>query len=323
MRKNLGVIILITFLISGCAPHFHLDFMGKERLEEVVLIKSPAKEKVLILDVSGIISSTVNPGLFARESDILSKVYYRLEKAAEDKRVKAVILRLDTPGGEATASDILYNEVLKFKQENKIPVVGLMMGVAASGGYYIASACDYVIAHPSTVTGSIGVISIFPNLEELFSKIGIKMNVIKSGEMKDSGSAFRDMTEEEKKIFQTVIDEFYQRFLEVVHQRRKGILSLEEIKKIADGRIYTAGQALKLKLIDEVGYFDSALKKTLSLASLKEANVIAYTYYPSRKTNIYATNLENPSLLERTKIENLLPYLKSGFYYLWLPQISR
>ncbi|MDH5706179.1 MAG: signal peptide peptidase SppA, partial [Candidatus Aminicenantes bacterium] len=294
MKKNLGLIILLTFLISGCAPHFHLDFMGKERLEEVVLIKSPAKEKVLILDVSGIISSTVNPGLFARESDILSKVYYRLEKAAEDKKVKAVILRLDTPGGEATASDILYNEILKFKQKNKTPVVGLMMGVAASGGYYIASACDYVVAHPSTVTGSIGVISIFPNLEELFLKIGIKMNIIKSGEMKDSGSAFRDMTEDEKKIFQAVIDEFYQRFLEVVHQRRKGSLSLEEIKKLADGRIYTAGQALELKLIDEVGYFDSALQKSLSLASLKEANVIAYTYYPARKTNIYATNLENP-----------------------------
>jgi len=323
MKKEFILIVSLIILISGCAPHFHLDFMGKERLEEVILIKSPAKEKVLILDISGIISSTVNPGLFARESDILSKVYYRLEKAAEDKRVKAVILRLDTPGGEATASDILYNEILKFKQKNKIPVVGLMMGVAASGGYYIASACDYVIAHPSTVTGSIGVISIFPNLEELFSKIGIKMNVIKSGEMKDSGSAFRDMTEDEKKIFQAVIDEFYQRFLEVVHHRRKDSLSLEEIKKLADGRIYTAGQALELKLIDEVGYFDSALKKTFSLASLKDANVIAYTYYPSRKTNIYATNLENPSFLERTKIEDLLPYLKSGFYYLWLPQFSR
>jgi protease-4 len=323
MKKEFILIVSLIILISGCAPHFHLDFMGKERLEEVVLIKSPAKEKVLILDVSGIISSTANPGLFARESDILSKVYYRLEKAAEDKRVKAVILRLDTPGGEATASDILYNEILKFKQKNKIPVVGLMMGVAASGGYYIASACDYVIAHPSTVTGSIGVISIFPNLEELFSKIGIKMNVIKSGEMKDSGSAFRDMTEEEKKIFQAVIDEFYQRFLEVVHQRRKDNLSLEEIRKLADGRIYTAGQALELKLIDEVGYFDSALQKSLSLASLKDANVIAYTYYPTRKTNIYATNLENPSLFESTKIEDLLPYLKSGFYYLWLPQVSR
>jgi protease-4 len=323
MKKEFILIVSLIILISGCAPHFHLDFMGKERLEEVILIKSPAKEKVLILDISGIISSTVNPGLFARESDILSKVYYRLEKAAEDKRVKAVILRLDTPGGEATASDILYNEILKFKQKNKIPVVGLMMGVAASGGYYIASACDYVIAHPSTVTGSIGVISIFPNLEELFSKIGIKMNVIKSGEMKDSGSAFRDMTEDEKKIFQAVIDEFYQRFLEVVHLRRKDSLSLEEIKKLADGRIYTAGQALELKMIDEVGYFDSALKKTFSLASLKDANVIAYTYYPSRKTNIYATNLENPSFLERTKIEDLLPYLKSGFYYLWLPQVSR
>lgn len=323
MKKNLGLIILLALYLFGCAPHFHLDFMGKEKLQEVVLIRSPAKEKILMLDVSGIISTTLNPGLFARESDILSKIYYRLEKASEDKRIKAVILRLDTPGGEATASDILYNEILKFKQKTKIPVVGLMMGVAASGGYYIASACDTIIAHPSTVTGSIGVISIFPNMEELFSKIGIKMNVIKSGEMKDSGSAFRELTEEEKKIFQDVIDEFYQRFLEVVYQKRKDSLSFEELRKLADGRIYTAGQALKLKLIDEIGYFDTALEKTLSLASLKEASVVAYTYYPTRKTNIYATNLEKPSVLERTRIEDLLPSLKSGFYYLWLPQISR
>jgi protease-4 len=323
MKKNLVLIITISLLLSACAPHIHLDFLGEAEVHEALLIKSPAKEKILILDVAGLISTTLNPGLFEREGDILSRVYYRLEKASEDKRIKALILRLDTPGGEVTASDIIYNEILRFKEKTGIPVVGLMMGVAASGGYYVASACDHIIAHPSTITGSIGVISIFPNLQELFTKIGIKVNVIKSGEMKDSGSAFRDLTEEEEKIFQGVIDELHNRFLDVVYQKRKNSLSFEKLEKIADGRIYTASQAHKLKLIDEIGYFDSALKKALSLANLKEAKVIAYTYYPQRKTNIYATKLEKPSLFEGKNFEDMLRSLKSGFYYLWLPQISR
>lgn len=323
MKKNLVSIISISLLLSGCAPHIHLDFLGEEEVQEVVLIKSPAKEKIIILDVTGLISTTLNPGLFEREGDILSRVYYRLEKASEDKNVKALILRLDTPGGEVTASDILYNEILRFKEKTSIPVVGLMMGLATSGGYYVASACDHVIAHPSTITGSIGVISIFPNLQELFTKIGIKVNVIKSGKMKDSGSAFRDLTEEEKKVFQSVIDEMYNKFLDVVYQKRKDSLSFEKLKKIADGRIYTASQAHTLKLIDEIGYFDSALRKALSLAMIKDAKVIAYTYYPKRKTNIYATKLEKPSLFEGNNFEDMLRSLKSGFYYLWLPQVSR
>jgi len=323
MKKNLVLTISISLLLTGCAPHIHLDFLGKEKVQEVVLVKSRAKEKILILDVSGLIITSLNPGLFEREGDILSRVYYRLEKAFEDKRVKAVILRLDTPGGEVTASDILYNEILKFKEKTDIPVVGLMMGLATSGGYYVASACDYIIAHPSTITGSIGVISIFPNLQELFAKIGIKVKVIKSGKMKDSGSIFRDLTEEEKKIFQGVIDELYQKFLDVVYQKRKDSLSLRELKKIADGRVYTSRQAYDLKLIDEIGYFDSALKKALSLTSLKEAKVIAYTYYPKKRTNIYASKLEKPSLFERKSFEDMLRSLKSGFYYLCLPQISR
>jgi len=323
MKKNLVLVITISLLLSGCAPHIHLDFLGEAEVQEVLLIKSPAKEKILILDVAGLISTTLDPGLFEREGDILSRVYYRLEKASEDKGIKALILRLDTPGGEVTASDILYNEILRFKEKTRIPVVGLMMGLATSGGYYVASACDHVIAHPSTITGSIGVISIFPNLQELFTKIGIKVNVIKSGKMKDSGSAFRDLTEEEEKIFQAVIDELYGKFLDVVYQKRKDSLSFEKLEKIADGRIYTASQAHELKLIDEIGYFDSALKKALSLAELKEAKVIAYTYYPKRKTNIYATKLETPSLFEGKSFEDMLRSLKSGFYYLWLPQVSR
>lgn len=322
MKKMVWILLLI-FFVSGCAPHFHLDFLGKERITEVILRKSEAKEKILVLDVSGIIGTTLKPGLLEREGDILSRVYYRLEKAAEDKRVKGIILRLDTPGGEVTASDILYNEILNFKKKSGVPVVALMMGVAASGGYYVASASDYIIAHPSTITGSIGVISLFPNLEELFAKIGLKMTVIKSGMMKDSGSAFRDMTEEEQNVFQKIIDEMYQNFLDVVYAHRKDHLTKEELTKIADGRVYTAVQAQRLKLIDEIGYFDSAFQKVLDLANLKQAKVIAYTYYPKSKTNIYAASSLSPSILEGKSVEKILDSLESGFYYLWLPQVSR
>lgn len=322
MMKNLALILLLAFLLSGCAAHLHFDFLGKDRIEEVVLLKSRAKEKILILDVSGIIGTSLRPGLLEREGDILSQVYYRLEKASEDRLVRGVILRLDTPGGEVTASDILYDEIVKFKKKTGLPVVALMMGLATSGGYYVASACDAIIAHPSTITGSIGVISVFPNLEALLSKIGVGVNVIKSGEMKDSGSAFRDLTEEEEKIFQGIIDNFYQRFLDIVYARRKGMITLEELKKLADGRVYTASQAHELKLIDKVGYFEEALKEVLTLSSLQEARVIAYTYYPKSKTNIYASSLKTSAFLEEQSLDKILFSLKSGFYYLWHPQFS-
>ncbi|MCK4931315.1 MAG: signal peptide peptidase SppA, partial [Candidatus Aminicenantes bacterium] len=213
-------------------------------------------------------------------------------------------------------------EILKFRERTTKPVVTLMMGLATSGGYYVASASDHIIAHPSTITGSIGVISIFPNFKELFSKIGIEVNVIKSGELKDSGSAFRDMTDEEKDLFQAIIDELYQRFLDVVLHGRDNALSLDELKTIADGRIYTAQQAFKLKLIDEIGYFDAALEKVKTLAEVRDVKVITYTYYPKKKTNLYAKSLGAPSVFKGEDLKDVFKSLKSGFYYLWFPQIS-
>jgi protease-4 len=323
MKKTIVLIPIVLALAAACSPRFQFDLLGQEKIQEVVLVPSAAREKIAVIDVEGTISAVADRGLFAREGDILSRVYYRLEKAAADPLVKAVILRFDTPGGEVTASDILYNEVLRFKEKSRRPVVGLMMSVCASGGYYIASACDTIIAHPSTITGSIGVISIFPNVETLFDKVGVRMNVIKSGAMKDSGSPFRTMTDEEKKTFQAIIDEYYEDFLKAVAAGRTGRLSAEALRPLADGRIYTARQALDHKLIDEIGYFETARQKALSLASLRDARVIAYTYYPSTKTNIYASTLADSGFLERKNLEDLIPLLKTGFYYLWLPESSR
>lgn len=320
MRNRWIYSFLMIAAGAGCT--FNIDFLGRENIAEVVLVKSPAKEKVLVIDVEGMITSLGQEGLLSREGDVLSRVYSRLQRASLDRLVKGVILRLDTPGGDVTSSDILYQEIVKFKNRTRLPVVALMMGVAASGGYYAASACDAIIAHPSTITGSIGVISLFPNVSGLMAKVGVDVKVIKSGQLKDAGSPFRDMSLEEQRVFQGIIEELYQDFLDIVHDKRRNAISMEDLRKIADGRVYTAQQALSLKLIDEVGYFDEALAKVLSLASLKAASVVAYTYYPKRQTNLYAAGLSTPSLMQIRKIEDLLPTLKAGFYYLWLPEVQ-
>ncbi len=319
MKKEWLIAIGVILVAAGCTVR--LDFLGEDRMQEVVLLKSRAKEKVLVVDVEGMIGSLGPDGILNREGDILSRVYARLQRAAEDRSVRGVILRLDTPGGEVTASDILYREILNFKKKTGLPVVALMMGVAASGGYYVASACDLIVAHSSTITGSVGVISIFPDMEGLLSKVGIKMQIVKSGDLKDAGSPFRNLDEREQRLFQEIIDELYERFLKVIHDRRKEDLTMDEIRNMADGRVYTAAQALKLKLIDEVGYFDDALKRLLEMAGVQSAQVVAYTYYPKRQTNLYAAKPETPSLFEQKSLADVLPNMRSGFYYLWLPQM--
>jgi protease-4 len=320
MRKAaLG--LLATFLLaSGCSVNF--DVLGKPELQEVVLVRSPAKEKILVVDVEGLISGLGRNNPFNRDGDVISGVYSRLQKAAEDDLVKGIILKIDSPGGDVTSSDILYREILRFKSKTGLPVVGLMMGVAASGGYYAASACDMVVAHASTITGSIGVISVFPSVSGLFSKVGVDVRVIKSGAFKDAGSPFRGMSPEEQKIFEGIINEMYESFLRVVHERRKDALSMDELRRLADGRVYTGDQALRLKLIDAVGYFDDALAATLSLAKLKDARVIAYTYYPKRQNNPYAVATGISPIFEKKGLADALPRVEAGFYYLWLPELK-
>lgn len=320
MKKAVLLMPVLVAALSACSPHIHLDLLGEEKLQEVVLVPSPAREKVLIVDVDGMISSALDTGFLAREKNAVSRVFERLETAAADPWVKAVILRIDTPGGEVTASDIIYHEILRYKERTGRPVLGLMMSVAASGGYYIASACDLIMAHPSTLTGSIGVISVFPNVESLMAKVGVKVNVIKSGAAKDSGSPFRDMTEEEQKIFQGVIDEYYESFLDVVARNRKDRIAADVLRAAADGRVYTAPQALKLGLIDAIGYFDDAFGRARALARVQSAKLVSYTYYPKTKTNIYAGRLGDLSPLDAKVLESMLGALKTGFYYLWLPQ---
>jgi protease-4 len=320
MKRTILLVPVLAAALAACSPRISLDLLGEDKLQEVVLVPGESKDKVLMIDIDGTISAALETSFFSREKSVVARVFERLERAAADPSVKAVILRLDTPGGEVTASDIVYHEILRFKERTGRPVIGLMMSVAASGGYYIASACDVIIAHPTTLTGSIGVLSIFPSVESLMAKVGVKVAVIKSDPAKDSGSPFRDMTEDEKKLFQGIIDEYYEGFLAVVAKGRKGRIPEAELRTIADGRVYTAPQALKLGLIDAVGYFEDAFAKARDLAGLKSARLVSYTYFPKTKTNIYASQLGNFSPVDAKVLETIAGALKTGFYYLWLPQ---
>lgn len=208
-------------------------------------------DKIGVIDING-------PILSAQD---LTKT---LMTFSDNQSIKAVILRIDSPGGAVGPSQEIYQEVLNLQK--KKPVIVSMGSVAASGGYYVAAAAGRLFANPGTITGSIGVIMTFPNYEELMQKVGVSTVVVKSGRFKDMGSATRPFTEDERKLLQTMIDDVHAQFVEAVSQGRE--LPAEEVVKIADGRIFSGRQALALGLIDELGGFQDALRYAAELTGL-------------------------------------------------------
>jgi len=235
-----------------------------------------------------------------------------------------VVLRIDTPGGGVTASDIIYREIREFRERTGKPVIAQMMGMAASGGVYISMAADRIYAHPTTLTGNIGVISVFPRLEGLAGKIGMDVRVIKSGDKKDIGSMWRDFTPEERRILQSVIDEYYGKFLEVVLESR-GNAGSSRLREIADGRVLTAWQALEAGLIDGVCYLPESIEKAKEESGISDSVVVTYKRRHEYRENIYSLHgSEAPSA--RTQI-GLFNVDAGGvsmdttprFMYLWAP----
>jgi protease-4 len=224
-------------------------------------------DKIAIVEVKGVI---------AQSSGIIEE----LQQYLDDKDVKAIILRIDSPGGGVGPAQEIYREIMKIKPRKK--VVTSMGSVAASGGYYIASASDLIVANPGTITGSIGVIMQFSNFEELLKKIGIKGVVLKSGEHKDIGSPFREMTPEEKKIMQEVLDNVHQQFIQAVADGRK--MDRSKVVEIADGRILTGEQAKNLGLVDQMGNLQDTIDITAKMVGIVgKPNVL----YPKKRLSIW------------------------------------
>jgi protease-4 len=245
----IGIVIIGSFLIFSLLMIF--AFLGISSDEGVFL--TGIGKKVAIIDLHGTITSSAD-------------IVRQLKKYSKDGSVPAVVIHIESPGGGVAASQEIFEEIKKAKEKGK-RIVASMGGVAASGGYYVACAADTIVANPGTLTGSIGVIFQFPVAEELFKKIGLRFEVVKSGEFKDVGSMNRRLTEEERKLLQSVIDDTYDQFVEALVENRE--LSEEEVLRIADGSIFTGRQAKKLGLVDELGTLEDAIAIAGEMAGIE------------------------------------------------------
>ncbi|MHC4883384.1 MAG: signal peptide peptidase SppA [Planctomycetota bacterium] len=236
-------------------------------LVEKVLIDGHRANKIAVINIQGVI-----------DGEMSEWVQKQVQTAEDDDAVKALIVRIDSPGGGVSSSDQIHYYINRFKEHTGKPVLAFMQSIAASGGYYSAVACDAIMAEPTVITGSIGVIMNHLVIKDLLEeKLGINPVTLKSGERKDWPSMFNETTDEEKQyLMDQVITPAYDRFVDLVAEGRKNVLAEEQIRELADGSIYTAQQAVENKLIDSVGYFDHAVSKAEQMANISDARVVTY-----------------------------------------------
>lgn len=254
----------------------------------------PSRPKVGIVEINMPITVSKN---------IVEDLNYFNEKSS----IIAIVVRLDTPGGGVAASQEIYEKVKIIADKSKKPIIASMGGVAASGGYYIALGADTIIANPGTATGSIGVIMSYPVIGELMDKIGIQYETIKSGKLKDSGSLFRNLTEEERVYFQGLIDDLHSQFEMVVSEERQ--IPMKEIAKYATGRVYSGKQAVNAGLIDILGTFEDAVHLAAQKAGYLDTPEIVYP--PEEKKGLI--DILFGDIFQSSTIENLVMFPKPEF----------
>jgi protease-4 len=298
-----GSLLAAWLAATGCITVTVDLFEEAKPLKERV-VSGAGRDKLLLLEISGFISEGPRRGLRSLWAGTeAGRIKEELDKAAKDHRIKGVVMRINSPGGMVGGADQIYHEILAFKREHRLPVVACLMGVAASGGYYVAQAADAIVAQPTGITGSIGVVAMKPNVRGLMDKMGVDREVVKSGRFKDFWSPFKPATPEEKELMQGVIDDFHARFVEVVAAGRR--LPAARVRPLADGRIYTAAQAKEWGLVDKLGYLDDAVSLAKEKAGLEEARVVLYHRPGTWRPTVYSLA---PELLE----------WGPQFFYLWL-----
>ena len=319
--RRVALALLVLLAGSGCSV-ISIDLSPRVRPLEEETVEGSGPAKILLLDLSGVLQEDT-PSLSLTTPPprvpLLARVREELARAEKDDAVKALVVRINSPGGTITASDVLYREIREFKQRRKIPVVAAIMDVGASGGYYAALAADQIFAHPTTITGSIGVIMLTVNAQGLLEKVGVAPLAIKSGPLKDAGSPFRGLTDEERAVFQAVIDDMYGRFVRLVAESRK--IPEARVRSFADGRIYTAEQARALGLVDRIGYLDEAVAAARQAAALDSARVVMYHRPREYRANLYSAS---PPAAGADALVGQLAGLLGGspgarFLYLWWP----
>lgn len=313
----------LVLCLSGCSGvRFVLDVVpAVNGLTETVVLEDPgagSSAKIALIQITGVIADADRRGLITKGENPVARFVESLHKAAKDPKVKAIVLRINSPGGTVTASDIVYREIQHFKNTSKKPVVVLMSDVAASGGYYIACAADEIIAHPTTITGSIGVIIQTFNFSEGMRRIGINADAITSGPNKATGSPFEPMPPEHRALLQGLVDEFYANFVAIVTDSRPN-LSIADLEWITDGRVVTGKRAAEVGLIDSTGDLRDAFAAAKKRANLTAAKLVKYHRPLEYVGSAYARSPgTNPQInMLQLNVDAGPLFDQSGFYYLW------
>ena len=329
----LGIVLAMNAL--GFARTLKIKGMSTQRgsheFLEVMVEDNSSRHKVLLLDIEGIISGAVIDG---RGHNLVSWIKDQLDQATEDRAVKAVLLRVDSPGGEIMAADEIYRAIVDFQEKSGKPVVAYLDGMAASGGYYVSAPCQWLVANELTITGSIGVIMHSYNYRGLMNKVGVRPDVFKSGRFKDMLSSEKgdeDMTPEEKQMerqmVQNLVDQSFARFKKVIAEGRaqavrdnqgKGRSLAKDWVDYADGRILSGQQAYDHGFVDELGTVETAFKRTRKLANIVDANLIRYQQ-PFRLSNLLDLFVQSNAKGVKIELGIDLPKLQAGRLYLLSP----
>jgi protease IV len=345
-RRSIGWMItaIILFCLLGLSLLSHLGGLLREvvpgsmvleqpagpRLQEAVLESAHTRNKIAVITVGGIImGDSINGASFG----MVDLIQAQLKRAAEDEQVKAVLLKVDSPGGEVLASDEIYRAVFRFQTNSSKPVVTSMGSLAASGGYYVSAASQWIVANEMTITGSIGVIMSGFNYRGLMDKIGLRPEVFKSGKYKDMLRGSKEpgeVTPEERKMVQDLIDETYARFKSVVREGRdfsarknqsqpdKGRPLAPNWAEYADGRIFSGKEAARLGFVDEVGTFKTAVNRAKTLAGVREATLVEYQPIFDL-ANILRLFGKSDAKSVKLEVGLDLPKLKAGHLYFLSP----
>jgi len=320
---------------SGCISIHLLDGGAAAPLEETV-VQGERGPKILLLEIDGIIDAvpTIDPLFGGEAPSMVARVTEALDRAREDAEIRALLLRIDSPGGTVTATDQIYTEILRFKQEQGMPVSAQLQSMATSGGYYIAMAADRVQAHPTALTGSIGVVYTNVSFAGLMEKLGIEDQTITAGDHKDAGSPLRRLRPEERAQLQSVVDDLHARFRRIVEQGRPE-LPADRVEELADGRVFSAPQALGNGLVDRVGTLREAVRQIENRLGITDSRVVRYHRPREIRRNLYSrTSAGSPRLAPGTEMPTELAgaialrqldgiLSRPGLLYLWWPGSTR
>ena len=322
----------LLVLGTGCISIDLLNGGGPEAELVETVVRGEDGPKILLIDIDGVIGGSNEMSSFFGGDDfsMVARVQEVLDRARRDDDVRAILLRIDSPGGTATASEQIYTAIMRFRQERGIPVMAQFLGTAASGGYYIAMSADTIQAHPTTITGSIGVIFSSLSFAGLMEKIGVEDQTVTGGIYKDAGSPFRRLSDVEREQLQLIVDDLHERFREIVALGRPD-LSPDQIRTLSEGQIFSASQALSNGLVDQIGTIEDAANTLEERLGIEQSRVISYHRPRQIRRNLYTRAAMVPSLsggasefsAEAWALKQLAQILaRPGFHYLWWPGLS-